>query len=122
MKKAMRIGVSFLAGLALAAAVCALVPASSNAQAAATTATAQTPAAPQSVSGKVTAVEKNSFSLEVASEKKSSISENSPAGKAMKFETNQNTTIEGALKVGANADVTYREEGGKNIAISVHVS
>lgn len=119
MNKAIRIGVSFLAGLTLAAAVCVLVPASSNAQTAVTTLTAQTPAAPQSVSGKITAVEKTSFTLSVASEK--STVADSPA-KSMTFHLDQNTAIEGALKVGANADVTYRQEGGKNIAISVHVS
>jgi hypothetical protein len=30
--------------------------------------------------------------------------------------------VEGTLKVGANADVTYREENGANVAISVHVA
>ena len=111
MKKNIRIGVSALMGLILAVAICAA------------TISAQTPATPQSqsVSGKITAVEKASFTLAVGSEK--STLSNSPAGaKNMTFHLDQSTTIEGALKVGANADVTYREEGGKNIAISVHVS
>ena len=34
----------------------------------------------------------------------------------------QNTTVDGTLKVGANADVTYREDAGKYVAISVRVS
>jgi len=29
--------------------------------------------------------------------------------------------VDGKLKVGASADVTYRQESGNNIAISVHV-
>jgi hypothetical protein len=42
--------------------------------------------------------------------------------KTMTFQIDKNTTIEGTLKVGANADVTYRQEKGANIAISVHVA
>ena len=42
--------------------------------------------------------------------------------KTMTFTIDKNTTVDGKLKVGANADVTYRQEGGNNIAISVHVS
>ena len=109
MKKEMRIGVSFLVGLVLAVAICAA------------TISAQTPATPLSVSGKITAVEKTSFTLAVGSAK-SSLSDSPAGAKSMTFHTDQNTAIEGTLKVGANADVTYREEGGKNIAISVHVS
>ena len=40
----------------------------------------------------------------------------------MKFFIDKNTAIEGKLKVNANADVTYRQDGGKNIAVSVHVA
>jgi len=40
----------------------------------------------------------------------------------MTFHIDKNTTIEGKLKVNANADVTYREDNGKNTAISVHVT
>jgi hypothetical protein len=40
----------------------------------------------------------------------------------MTFQIDKNTTVDGKLKVGANADVTYRQDGGSNIAISVHVS
>jgi len=40
----------------------------------------------------------------------------------MKFQIDKNTGIEGSLKVGASADVTYRQEKGANIAISVHVT
>jgi len=42
--------------------------------------------------------------------------------KTMSFQIDKNTTVDGQLKVGANADVTYRQDGGNNIAISVHVS
>ena len=42
--------------------------------------------------------------------------------KTMTFLLDKNTTIEGSLRVGANADVTYRQEKGSNVAISVHVA
>ena len=117
MRKEARIGVSLLAGLVLAIAVCALVPAS----VVATTVSAQQTPATQTVSGKIASVEKDSFTLTVASEK-SNLDESRAGTKTMTFHIDQNTAIEGTLKVGANADVTYRQEGGKNIAISVHVS
>jgi hypothetical protein len=40
----------------------------------------------------------------------------------MSFQIDKNTTVDGQLQVGANADVTYRQDNGSNIAISVHVS
>jgi hypothetical protein len=130
MKKEMRIGVTFLASFALAAALWAFSPASSTAQ------TPQTPpsqssAAAQSVSGKVTSVEKTSFTLSVGADHASNVSQSeaqtpsSPStstAKSMTFQIDQNTTVDGKLKVGANADVTYRQEGSNNIAISVRVS
>jgi len=122
MKKETRVGVSVLVGLALAIVLWTLAPATGNVQAAVTTMSAQdaqTPAAPQSVSGKIASVEKSSFTLTVA--EKSSVS-SSGGPKTMSFQVDQNTTIDGKLKVGANADVTYRQEGGNNIAISVRVS
>ena len=75
-------------------------------------------AAPQTktASGKITAVAKDSFTLALAGGAES----NDP--KTVTFFIDQNTAIEGTLKVGANADVTYREENGKNLAISVHVA
>ena len=42
--------------------------------------------------------------------------------KSMTFQIDKNTTIDGQLKVGATADVTYRQDNGANVAISVHVS
>jgi hypothetical protein len=40
----------------------------------------------------------------------------------MTFHIDNNTTVEGKLKVDANADVTYREDHGSNVAISVRVT
>ena len=80
----------------------------------------------QSVSGKVASVEKNSFTLTVGQSQTSSASPNlqqDPASpKTMTFQVDKNTTIEGSLRVGASADVTYRQEKGANLAISVRVT
>ena len=40
----------------------------------------------------------------------------------MAFTIDKNTTVDGKLKVGSSADVTYRQDNGTNIAISVHVT
>jgi Cu/Ag efflux protein CusF len=125
MRKELRIGLICFASFALAAALWAFSPASSSATPTATAQTAQTPAAAQSVSGKIASVEKSSFTLTVGSEPKANVSESSAgqaAARTMTFQVDSNTTIDGKLKVGANADVTYRQDGGNNIAISVRVS
>jgi hypothetical protein len=78
----------------------------------------------QSISGTIASIGRNSFTLTIEP------SASNPAGgqmqqttaKSMTFMIDQNTTVEGKLKVGANADVTYREDNGNNVAISVRVS
>jgi hypothetical protein len=86
----------------------------------------QDPAQQQSVSGKIASVEKNSFTLTLGQSQTSSERQNlrqdMASPKTMTFQIDKNTTIEGTLKVGANADVTYRQEKGANIAISVRVA
>lgn len=80
----------------------------------------------QSVSGRIASVDKSSFTLTVGQSQTSSSRENfqqDPASpKTMTFQLDKNTAIEGSLKVGANAEVTYRQEKGTNVAISVHVA
>src|SRR5580704_17721170 len=118
MKNAWRIGFSTLAGAVLVAGALALPPANTH----------QTPkgqqAAPQtqSVSGKIASVEQGSFTLTVAS--KSSVSQDAQpsAASTMAFTVDKNTTVDGKLKVGSSADVTYRQDNGANVAISVHVT
>jgi hypothetical protein len=122
MKNPHRFVVAILASLMLVAALWATPPATDNAQ---PTATAQTPASQLSASGKITAIGKDSFTLAVAGGQTSTgqqLAQEAPKAKSMIFHIDKNTTIEGKLKVDANADVTYREENGKNIAISVHVA
>lgn len=115
-----RIVFATLASLVLVAALWAMPPASDNSR---TTAIAQqTPAAPLSVSGKITAVTKDSFTLAVAGQTGQQFAQEAPRPKSMTFVVDKNTTIEGKLQVNANADVTYRVDNGRNIAISVHVT
>jgi hypothetical protein len=84
----------------------------------------QTPAAQQSVSGKITSIGKDSFTLAVGASHPTSGHQfaQETAAKSMTFVIDKNTTIEGKLKVNANADVTYREDNGNDVAISVHVT
>lgn len=85
--------------------------------------TEQTPAAPQTVSGKIASVTKDSFTLTVAPNKTAGHQfAQADAAQTMTFQIDKNTTIEGKLKVNASAEVTYRVENANNIAISVHVT
>jgi len=85
----------------------------------------QSAAQTQSVSGKIASVDKSSFTLTVAgsaSQKLDMVQTPSASPRTMTFQIDKNTTVEGKLKVNATADVTYREEGGNNIAVSVRVT
>jgi Cu/Ag efflux protein CusF len=120
MKNAWRFGFSTLAALVLVVGALALPPANTHQTQAGQQPAAQT----QSVSGKIASVEKNSFTLTLASA--SSVSQDQQPqprpSKTMSFMIDKNTTVEGSLKVGSNADVTYRQDNGANIAISVRVT
>jgi len=79
----------------------------------------------QSVSGTVATVNKTSFTLTVTSSPapKGHAFVQETASKTMTFQIDKNTTVDGTLKVNANADVTYRSDAsGNNIAINVHVT
>jgi predicted 3-demethylubiquinone-9 3-methyltransferase (glyoxalase superfamily) len=120
MKKELKLILSVMASLIIAAAVCALPVTLPN-----TTLTHEQTAAAQSVSGKIASVEKTSFTLTVEpghAMTKSGQQFQDSAMKSMTFQIDKNTTIDGKLKVGATADVTYREESGNLVAISVRVS
>jgi|SRR5580658_270381 hypothetical protein len=120
MKNVWRFGFSALAGTVLVAGALAL-PSSNTHQ---TQQSQQTAAATQSVSGKIASVDQSSFTLTVASG--SSISQDQQpqpsASSTMSFTIDKNTTVDGKLKVGSSADVTYRQDNGANVAISVHVT
>jgi hypothetical protein len=79
----------------------------------------------QSVTGKIATVEKSSFTLTVGQSHTSSgesLQQDLASPKTMTFQIDKNTTVDGSLKVGASADVTYRQENGANMAISVRVT
>jgi Cu/Ag efflux protein CusF len=118
MKNAWRFGFSTLAGMVLVAGALALPPANTHQSQEGQQAAPQ----PQSVSGKIASVDQNSFTLTVAS--KSSVSQDPQpsASSTMSFTIDKNTTVDGKLKVGSSADVTYRQDNGANVAISVHVT
>lgn len=120
MKNTLRFGFTALAGSVLVAGALALPPAHTNQTPQAQTAAPQT----QSVSGKIASVDQSSFTLTVGS--RSSVSQDQAqqpaASSTMSFSIDKNTTIDGKLKVGSSADVTYRQDNGANIAVSVHVT
>jgi hypothetical protein len=86
----------------------------------------QTAPQPQSVSGKIASIEKDSFTLNVTSSQISgpgqNFSQQPNAVKTMTFLIDRNTTVDGTLKVDSIAEVTYRQDNGANVAISVRVA
>jgi len=122
MKNTFRLSLAIMAGAILVVAAWGLPPATHGSTQPALTAE-QTPAT-QSVSGKIASVAKDSFTLTVGGSQTSAGQNLTQQAepKTMTFMVDKNTAIEGKLKVNANAEVTYREEGGKNIAVSVHVA
>lgn len=123
MKNTLRFTLAALAGVILVVAAWGLPP-TTRGSANPTLTNEQTPET-QSVSGKIASVAKDSFTLTVGGSQTSAgqqLVDQQAEPKTMKFFIDKNTAIEGKLKVNANADVTYRQEGGKNIAVSVHVA
>jgi hypothetical protein len=66
----------------------------------------------QRVTGKVAAATENALSLEV---------EQAGQARTIHFVINEDTNVEGELRAGANAEVSYRTEGGRNIATNIRV-
>ncbi len=126
MRNVGRVFFTTLAGLTLVVAVWAFSPPTTHDTALLSLSNSQAAAPEQSVSGKIASVEKNSFTLTVGQSQTSTAGQNvlqdSASPKTMVFQLDKNTTIEGSMKVGASADVTYRQEKGSNIAISVRVT
>src|SRR5216684_2117802 len=115
MRKEGRVVFSALASLILVPAVWALPTTRSSAIQEQTP-----PPQAQSVSGKIASVEKSSFTLTIGAASSTQGQQfKQSAAKTMNFLVDKNTTIDGKLKVGATADVTYREDSGQNVAISV---
>ena len=117
MKNPWRVVVPTLASLFLGLAAAVWAQPTTTASAAHLTAVAEQAAPVLSVSGKIAAVNKDSFTLAVESLGQAP---NSP--KAMTCLIDPNTTIDGKLMVGASADVVYRLDKGQNLAVSVRVN
>jgi hypothetical protein len=81
----------------------------------------QTSPEAQSATGTISSVKKKSFTLTIASAISNGPSSQQTNPKSMTFLIDKNTTIDGQLRVGASANVTYREDNGNNIAINVRV-
>src|SRR5213594_4107970 len=112
MTKTLRGSISVLAVLSLVA-MCAVSSANANSRTTMIHQQSQDQAPQtQTASGKITAVEKSSFSIAVATAPKSNpgrqLTEQGASPQNMTFTIDKNTTVDGKLKVGANADVTYR--------------
>jgi hypothetical protein len=118
MKNVWRFGFSTLAGTVLVAGALALPPTNTHLTQDGPQAAAQT----QSVSGKIASVDQTSFTLTVASPSSVSEVQQPTSATTMSFVIDKNTTVEGKLKVGSAADVTYRQDNGANLAISVRVA
>src|SRR5277367_1080573 len=118
MKNTSRFLFSTLAGTVHVAGALAVPPANTHQS---TPPAQQTTPQTQSVSGKIASVDQNSFTLTVGSGSTVSTDQSSAAS-SMSFTIDKNTTVDGKLKVGSAADVTYRTDNGSNVAISVHVT
>lgn len=122
MKNVGRVFFSTVAGLTLVVAVWAFSPPTTQEAALLSLSSNLNPPQEQSVSGKIVSVEKTSFTLTVGQSQTQNLQQDPSAPKTMTFVIDKNTTIDGSLRVGANADVTYRQEKGTNVAISVRVA
>ena len=117
MKKEWKLVLSVVAGLILVAIVSAPPVALPN-----PAAQHEQTAAAQSVSGKIAEVQKTSFTLSIGTSHTIGQDLQEPTQRSMTFLIDKNTTVDGKLQVGANAEVTYREDAGKHVAINVRVS
>jgi hypothetical protein len=126
MNKEVRLAFAGALSLVFIAAVCAIPPTAHNFTPSSVSMIEQDPPQTQSASGIISAVDKSSFSLTLALSGHVKAGENllqQDPPKSMTFVIDKNTTIEGKLQVGSNADVTYRDDtGGNHLAIGVRVT
>ena len=122
MKNVGRVLFTTVAGLTLVVAVWAFSPPTTHEAALLSLSSNSNAPQEQSVSGKIASVEKTSFTLTVGQSQTQNLQQDPNTPKTMTFMIDKNTTIDGSLKVGASADVTYRQEKGSNVAISVRVT
>jgi hypothetical protein len=72
----------------------------------------------KSVSGRITSIQGNTFTVEPQS---GGQTRNDPKSR-ITFTLDQATTVDGKLHIGADADVTFREQAGNKIAVSIRVT
>jgi hypothetical protein len=124
MKNTGRIGISIISGALLAVGTWALpATAPTAARASASQDAPKGSAELQSVSGTISTVQHNSFTLVTsAGTPGEHLQQVSRENKTMMFIIDENTVVDGKLKVGANADVIYRLDNGNDMAVSVTIS
>jgi len=124
MKNGKRVVLTTVSALALAAAAWGIPREMPNARP--DSAKEQNTAQPQSVTGKIASFDKSSLTLNIAATQINAsvrrLAQEPNTAKTMTFLIDKNTTVEGTLKVNSNAAVTYREDNGSNIAISISVT
>ena len=121
MKKMGRIGISIISGALLTMGTWALpaMTRSESSQQGAAKGSVQL----QSVSGTISTLQHSSFTLITsAGAPGEHLQQVSKDNRTMMFITDDNTAVDGTLKVGANADVVYRDDAGNNMVVSVTVS
>jgi hypothetical protein len=74
----------------------------------------------QSASGRITVVQGNTFTLQVSTNHKNSQGKDNGQN-TLTFTIGQDTDVSGKIAIGADANVTYRQQDGNNIAVSVHI-
>jgi Cu/Ag efflux protein CusF len=119
MKNETRFFLAAMFSVILISAAWAVPPATYN-----TNVTVQDAPQTQAASGMISAVDKVSFTITLAPSKNEAVTRvaQQDPPKSMTFAIDKNTTIEGQLAVGSNADVTYRDDNGTHIAIGVRVT
>ncbi len=121
MKNIHRIGLSLISGSLIAVGTWALpITAPSSSKAPAPAQSVQL----QSASGQVATVSRDSFTLTTTGNatQGEAFAQVDNTSKTMMFVIDDNTTVDGKLIVGANADVVYRDDNGNHMAVSVTVS
>ena len=120
MNRTPTIGLSLLMGLLLAGAVPSPPPRAIGANAGQDREARQARGM-QSLSGRITSIQGNTFTVESERSPQTQNARTDPTS-SMTFMLDQNTTVDGKLEIGANADVTFRQENGNNIAVSVRIT
>jgi hypothetical protein len=120
MNRILTIGLSLLLGSLLAGAVLSTPARAIGANAGQDREARDQAAGLESLSGRITSIEGNTFTVE--SERRQTQDARTDQMSSMTFMLDQNTAVDGKLEIGANVDVTFREKNGNNIAVSVRVT